>query len=58
MGAGQIQFHFGAAAHAVRSTMARFPDSIADGGTSQTIIEHELRSRVQRIIPDKSAGTL
>ena len=30
-GAGQIQFHFGAAAHAVRSTMARFPDSIADG---------------------------
>jgi N-methylhydantoinase B len=31
MGAGQIQFHFGAAAHAVRSTMTRFPDSIADG---------------------------
>ena len=31
MGAGQIQFHFGAASNAVRSTMARFPDSIADG---------------------------
>src|ERR1019366_5779275 len=29
MGAGQIQFHFGAAANAVRSTMERFPDSIA-----------------------------
>ncbi len=31
IGAGQIQFHFGAAAHAVRSTMARYGDSIASG---------------------------
>lgn len=31
IGAGQIQFHFGAAAHAVRSTMARYGEAIADG---------------------------
>lgn len=31
IGAGQIQFHFGAAAHAVRSTMARYGDAVADG---------------------------
>ncbi len=31
IGAGQIQFHFGAAAHAVRSTMARYGERIADG---------------------------
>lgn len=31
IGAGQIQFHFGAAAHAVRSTIARYADVIADG---------------------------
>jgi N-methylhydantoinase B len=31
IGAGQIQFHFRAASHAVRSTMARFGDEIDDG---------------------------
>lgn len=31
IGAGQIQFHFGAAAHAVRSTMARYGEAVADG---------------------------
>ena len=31
IGAGQIQFHFGAAAHAVRSTMTRYGDAVADG---------------------------
>jgi N-methylhydantoinase B len=31
IGAGQIQFHFRAASHAVQSTMARFGDEIDDG---------------------------